>query len=165
MLDRSRPFKYPIQTLSPHLSFFAVAGRWKSDPVLDIYDVHTGTRLASATQRRRIYSLWFTQDEREVWTFDSGKCKRWEIIKDDESGGTELKPLEETSRPSGTLPWQSRQGYEVTNDGWVLSPTRKRLLWLPHRWRTDLPWDGLWSGKFLGLSGILLEGVILEFLE
>ena len=165
MLDRSRPFEDPIQTLSPHLSFFAVAGKWKSDTVLDIYDVHTGTRLASATLRGWIYSLWFTQDEREVRTFDSEKCERWEIIKDDESGGTELKPLEETSRPSGTLPWQSRQGYEVTNDGWVLSPTRKRLLWLPHRWRTDLPWDRLWSGKFLGLSGILSEGVILEFLE
>ena len=165
MLDRSQLSKGVVQTLSPHLGFFAVAGTSRLMPVLEIYDVHTGTRLASDTSSV-LEVLWFTQDEREVWmfgnkTFFEGR----EIIKDDESGGMELKPLEETSRPSGTLPWQSHLGYEVTDDGWVLNPTRKRLLWLPHRWRSDQMEHRLWSGRFLGLSNRLSEGAILEFPE
>ena len=87
----------------------------------------------------------------------------WEVIKDDKSGGMELKRLEQ-SYPSGTLPWESPHGYEVTDDGWVLSPTRKRLLWLPHRWRSYRQ-HRVWNGRFLGLSHRLSEVVILEFLE
>ena len=164
MLDRSQLSRRVTHTLSPHLSFFAVSGSSESVLFLEIYDVHTGTRLASATPRR-LYLPWFTQDEREFWVFDGSEYEGWEIIKDDESGGMELKPLEETSCPSGMPPWQSHHCYEVTDDGWVLSPTRERLLWLPHRWRSDWEKCRLWSGRFLGLSNRLSEVVILEFFE
>ena len=163
ILDRSLSEGF-TQTLSPHLNFFAVTRSLESGYTLEIYDVHTGTRIASITPSW-LDLLSFTQDGREIWTWDDLEYVGWEIIKDDESGGMELKPLEETSRPSGMPPWQSHHGYEVTDDGWVLSPTRKRLLWLPHRWREDRKECKLWSRRFLGLSHRLSEVVILEFLE
>ena len=59
----------------------------------------------------------------------------------------------------------SNHDYEVTDDGWVLSPSRKRLLWLPHRWRSKEE-HRRWDGRFLGLlDGQLAEVVILEFFE
>ena len=76
-----------------------------------------------------------------------------------------LEPLEEIVRPLGVFPWESRRGYEVTRDGWVLSAARKRLLWLPYRWRCEV-WQRAWSGRFLGLlQGELSEVVILEFFK
>ena len=165
MLDRLSLSNRFSRTLSPHLSFFAVTRKLEFDFFLEIYDVHTGTCLASASSPLFRF-LRFAQDGREVWLFDNdSEYEGWEIIKDDESGGMELKPLEETSRPSGTFPWRSHHGYEVTGDGWVLSPTQKRLLWLPHRWREDQKEYRLWNGRFLGLSHRLSEGVILEFPE
>ena len=165
-----------IQTLSPDLSFLIAGMDSEEDSeeescylresyqLLEIYDVPTGTSLASIILDRISPPLWFTQDGREVWTFGDFKNRGWEVIKDDESGGVNLKPLGQTSYPLGTLPWESPDGYEVTDDGWVLSPTRKRLLWLPHRWRSDKE-HRIWNGKFLGLSHRLSEVVILEFLE
>ena len=93
------------------------------------------------------------------------KCEGLEIIEDSVSGTMELIPLDETLYPSGTFLWDSTRGYKVTDDGWVLSPTRKRLLWLPHRWRSDQEDDRIWSGRFLGLSHRISEVVILEFVE
>ena len=73
----------------------------------------------------------------------------WEVIEDDESSATRVQPLKITACQPGALPWQSSRGYEVTHDGWILSPTQKRLLWLPHRWRSDEE-DRKWGGAFLG---------------
>ena len=63
------------------------------------------------------------------------------------------------------LPLQSPRGHEVADDGWVLSPTRKRLLLLPHRWRSKWGYR-VWCGPFLGLlHGELLGEVIIELFE
>ena len=125
--------------------------------------VFTGRRRARVT-RGSFGSPWFTEDERELLVFDGSKYGGWQIINVDGSGDMELMPLENLWR-SGMPTWQSRHGYEVTGDGWVLGPTRKRLLWLPHRWREEKWRYRLWSGRFLGLSHRLSEVVILEFLE
>ena len=163
------PFCLPrnsIQALSPDLSFIMaeVGSEQESDHLLEIYDVPTGTCLASITSPWLFPPLWFTQDGHEVWMFCDSEKVGWEVIKDDESGDMELKPLEHTSYPLGTLPWESPHGYEVTDDGWVLSPTWKRLLWLPHRWRSYQQ-HLIWNGRFLGLSHRLSEVVIVEFFE
>ena len=177
MLDCSPPSRYQAGrcyahlSLSPDLSRIAVVGLPKghftkherSDLGLEIHNVTTGTCLASTTPDS-LSSPWFTRDGREVWVFERSKKEGWEIIKDSGSGTMELKPLEETSCPSGTLPWQSHQGYEVTDDGWVLSPTWKQLLWLPHHWRSDQD-NRIWNGQFLGLPHRLSDVVILEFPE
>ena len=91
--------------------------------------------------------------------------KGWEIIEDNEIGTTRLQPLETTALPSGVLPCWSSRGYEVTYDGWILNATKKRVLWLPHRWRSGHE-NRTWGGRFLGLThGQLPEVVILEFLD
>ena len=87
-----------------------------------------------------------------------------EIVVEGESGVMELKPREEIRRITVIFPL-SDHDYEVTDDGWVLSPSRKRLLWLPHRWRSKEE-HRRWDGRFLGLlDGQLAEVVILEFYE
>ena len=151
-------------SLSPDLSCIATIGHvlnhGESYYNLEIRDVTTGMCLAS-TKSDSYSSLWFTRDGREVWMQDKG----WEIIEGGVSGAMKLNPLEETLYSSRTFLWHSIRGYKITDDGWVLSPTRKRLLWLPHRWRSDQKEDRLWSGRFLRLSHRLSEMVILEFLE
>ena len=108
--------------------------------------------------------LWFTPDGRGVW----GKgyldfMDRWEIVQDDESGTTKLQPPGRTAPPPGVFPWQSSHGYEATDGGWVLSPTRKRILWVPHEWRLSCGTRATWGGRFLGLGDSSLpEVVILE---
>ena len=160
----------PIPSLSPDLSCIAVKGKPEGGhgARLNIYDVSTGTCLASTALSGHIFSLpVFTRDGREVWmALRVDKPTGWAIIKDDESKAMELKLLRgETLYPSRTLLWHSPHGYKVTDDGWVLSPTRKRLLWLPHRWRSDREEYRLWSGRFLGLSHRLSDVVIVEFFE
>ena len=91
--------------------------------------------------------------------------KGWEIIEDNKFGVTGLLRLGTTARPSGALPCWSSRGYEVTHDGWILNATKKRVLWLPHRWRSGNE-NRTWGGRFLGLTHYQLpEVVILEFFD
>jgi hypothetical protein len=109
----------------------------------------------------------FSPDGHEIWGvyYQNPSVDRWEIIEDGESNTTQLQPLGTTTCPPGVLPWKSFCGYEVTHDWWVLSPTKKRLLWLPHHWRAEEDYR-TWSGQFLGLQhNELPEVVILEFFE
>ena len=113
-----------------------------------------------------INRAWLTPDGREIWGtsyLNPSVRGGWEVIEDGESDTTKLRPLVATTCPPGVFPWQSPHGYEVTHDGWVLSPTQKRLLWLPRRWRSVAQYR-TWGGRFLGLfhPGIP-EVVILEF--
>ena len=109
----------------------------------------------------------FSPDRSEIWGVYHQKSfvDRWEIVEDGESSTTQLQPLGTTTSPPGGLPWQSFYGYEVTHDWWVLGPTKKQLLWLPHHWRSGEEYRR-WSGQFLGLwHHELPEVVILEFFE
>ncbi|KAF9642449.1 hypothetical protein BDM02DRAFT_2236978 [Thelephora ganbajun] len=128
-----------------------------------LYDVFTGQCLASIGadyySRPR-----FTMDGREVWFIDGASHKGWKIIEDDESNVIRLEPLSHDQQPSGPT-WRSSCHYKVTNDGWVLSPSKKRLLLLPPSWRSDEE-DRVWGGRFLALlGGELPEPVILELEE
>ena len=108
---------------------------------------------------------WFTQDGCEIWAVRNDHSKSgWKIVEDSGSGVTTLQSLEPNACPSGALPWQSSRGYEVKDDGWILGSTRKRLLWLPHDWRSGER-DRRWGGRFLGLLHELPEMIILEFLD
>ena len=131
---------------------------------LQIYDMSTGRCLTSAPAA---YVRWvgFTPDGHEVLTASGHDLDEegWKIVEDAGFGHIQLEPWD--GCPSGVFPWESRRGYEVTGDGWVLSATQKRLLWLPHRWRSKV-WQRVWSGRFLGLlHEELSEVVILEFPE
>jgi hypothetical protein len=59
-------------------------------------------------------------------------------------------------------PWASSQGYQVTDDWWILNPDGKQLLMLPPPWQSDMVHQ-VWKGKYLALLHPgLLEPVILE---
>ncbi|KAF9643536.1 hypothetical protein BDM02DRAFT_3123294 [Thelephora ganbajun] len=75
------------------------------------------TRQHLASDRRgAVGVVFFSPDGREVWSgSDKGDLSGWKII--------------EGSEPD-----------IITDGGWVLSPSGKRLLWLPPRWRSHR-WD------------------------
>jgi hypothetical protein len=132
---------------------------------LNLYDASTGKHLTSTLPNAFTSKLHFSQDGREIWPASPKVCNGWKIVEDSKSGVTELEPLSPTARPSLVYPWQSSRGCEVREDGWVLGPTQKRLLWLPPRWRSHDS-NRAWNGRFLGIGhGELSEVVILEFLE
>ena len=153
-------------SISPDFSRIAVLSKPRTLHYLQIYDTSTGRCLTSAEVT---YAQWvgFTLDGGEVWTasYRLDDRKGWKIAKDNGSGPIQLEPRDGIVCPSGVFPWESRHGYGVTSDGWVLSATQKRLLWLPHRWRSEV-WQRAWNGRFLGLlHEELSEIVILEFPE
>ena len=154
-----------LGSISPNFSRIAVLSGPSYNRPLRIYDIFTGRCLTSAEAGEALWVA-FTQDGHEVWTFSTlFGLKGWEIVEDNGSGPIRLEPRDRDVYPSGALPFVSPRGYEVTGDGWVLSVTQKRLLWLPHHWRSQA-WQVAWSGQFLGLlHGELSEVVILEFPE
>ena len=151
-------------SISLDLSRIVVTGTTGFDNSLEVVDVSTGSCLARISTED-LLSPRFTRDGREVWAsiYDSfgDQC---EIVEDDKSGAIELK-VQPIPYQSLGLFQESSRGYTVTNGGWVLSPSQKRLLWLPHRWRMGER-ERAWGGRFLGLlDGELSEVVVLEFLE
>ena len=166
---------YP--SISPNFNHIAITwnhnntGHWH----LDLLSMSTGKCLTS-TDENVGGELWFTPDGCELW------CKMWEqdyhtggamatgwaITETEDNGSscTKLKSLRPTTQPPGGFPWQSPHGYKVTADGWILNSDRKRLIWLPHHWRSNQQERIIWGGQFLGLthSG-LPEAVILELLD
>ena len=130
---------------------------------LEVDDVSTGLCLARINTAESQLRPYFTRDGREVWTgnYSSRDKEECEIIEDSESGAIELKL-------QLVFAWdfpESSHGYTVTGGWWVLSPSQRRLLWLPHRWRSHRV-RRTWGGRFLGLlDGELSEVVVLEFLK
>ena len=133
---------------------------------VEVYNVSTGLCLARVKTRGSMRPR-FTQDGREVWVDRGNLSEKWsrcEITEDSKSGAIELK-LQSFPHSKHEIFLESSSGYTVTDSSWVLSPSQKRLLWLPHRWRLD-EWNMAWGGRFLGLKNDeLSEVVILEFLE
>ena len=157
----------PRISISPNCNYIAcIVGEVKSR-ALNIYDVSTGRLLTGTTPDGtvRFSPVWFSQDNLEVWCHGGMNWCGWTIIEGDKPGHITLDLIGPGVLPSGGFPWQSSHGYEVTLDGWVLSPSKKQLLWLPHSWRSDQQ-DRRWDGQFLGLiHPSLPEAVILEFYE
>ena len=154
-------------SISPDFSRIAVLRWYNYRTHLQIYDMSTGRCLTSAEVIYHTTWVGFTWDGHEVWTAPADGIDKtgWKIVEDSGSGPIRLEPRDEIVPPSGVFPWESRCGYEVTGDGWVLSATQKRLLWLPRHWRSKV-WKMAWSGRFLGLlHHELWEIVILEFPE
>ena len=153
----------PTTSVSPDLHYVAIVEGRGLDSYLHLYDVPTGRRLASVHMGSEP-SPWFAADGPQVWCVtDSGEAELWEIVEDSESDGTRLEHLDSTTRPPDGFPWRpSPSGYSVKDGRWLLSPSGKRLLWLPPHWRSD-GWNRMWGGRFLALlDRELPEPVILE---
>ena len=132
---------------------------------LEVYDALTGRFLAKI-QTEFFGRPYFSPDGCSIWASNVGSYgQQYKINKDGETGHICLEAVEAES-PSMVPPWKPPYGYEATEDGWVLSPTQKRLLWLPHHWRVGQRYT-IWGGQFLGLLPVieLSEMTILEFFE
>ena len=159
----------PPVSISPDLRYI-VAVEWQERPnsSLNIYDVATGKRLARTESQRSLYMPWFTPDGREVWcnNSDDHSSRGWAIVRDSESSFHKLEELESTQHPQGGYPWESSHNCKVTDDGWILGSSKKRLLWLPPHWRSGSKIYRVWDGRYLGfLHPELPEVVVLEVPE
>jgi len=145
-------------SISPDLNY--IATMWRT-PGLCIYSMSTGQHLAENGIQGGL--LWFSPDSCVVWC--SVEEGRWVITKDSESEIIKLEYLEKTQGQPGVFPWHSPHNHKVMENGWILSSSGKRLLWLPPSWLSD---DKLrmWGGQFLALlHSEVPEVVILELLE
>ena len=122
---------------------------------LDIYDTTTGNRLYKLNVAFTSLA-WFSPDSDEVHsTGDFGGLRRWRIP------GSAKSCI-----PKFTAPWFCPYDYKVNNDGWIISPNGKQLLWLPHHWRSGRDqMTRKWGGHYLALLHHQLpEPVILNLL-
>ena len=132
---------------------------------LVVCNASTGETIAGTNIKSGWPPLWLTPDGHEVWCGQFRGHGGWAIVKDSEANTSKLECLDRTRHPSGGFPWESSNGYQVTDDGWILSSSRKRLLWLPPHWRMGER-DMVWYGQVLGLLYCELpEVVILKVLE
>ena len=156
-----------VFSISPDLDYIACRAGDPNVNKLELYKLSTGKCIADATLPAWAVAAWFTLDGHTVWAAHGGdQLSGWKIIQGSESGIAKLEPLEQHESPPRGPPWESSAcGYQIVDDVWVLSPTQKRLLWLPPHWRTDEDCM-VWNGNFLGLRHEKpQEVVILEFVE
>ena len=154
-------------SISPDFSHIAILSGRDFNRTLEIFEVSSTERHIKRTQARDALWVGFTQDGHEVWTINNRSDKKlgWRIIKGSGSDCTRLERRDGVACLSEPFPWDSRCGYKLTGDGWVLSATQKRLLWLPHHWRSNVG-QWVWGGRFLGLlQSELSDMIILEFPE
>ena len=160
---RLDPFHDSV-SISPDLNQVAIMGPPEPPFMgLAIYDIPSGKCLASVPSHGLALALWFTP-ERQLLYLDACRLsvEGWAITGDGKSSPVGLESL---SGPPGRSPWESPRGYKVMDDGWMLSSSGKRILWLPHYWRSG-KWNRIWCGRFLGLLQHALPNVVvLEFRE
>ena len=166
-LDQPPFERSPLVSISPDLKYIAaVEGLGGFNSSLNIYDVAAGKRLAGA-KSQMLYMPWFTPDGREVWCSGlHGLTTGWAIIRDSESSFHKLEELEPIQHPQGGYPWEPSHNCKVTDDGWILGSSKKRLLWLPPHWRSGNMAYRVWDGRYLGFFHPgLPEVVVLEVPE
>jgi hypothetical protein len=159
------PTQLHAASISPDFSHVVIT-RGEGE-CLDIYDISTGKHLVGTNAQDGYGIPWFTQDGRELWSARDLPVEGWNIIRNENSDVIGLDPFDSESDvyPSGGYPWISSDDHYVTDSGWIFNSRKKRLMWLPHRWRKfERYW--IWNGQFLGLLDPgLSEPVILELEE
>ena len=158
-----------VLSISPDFRCMAISVKsnssleWSASE-LYLYNVSTGLCLAYVdVDLEWGKTPWFVPGGHEVWGVAcAGQAEGWSIVEDNESEVIDLEYIGLTAVPPGGFPWKSSHGYDVMNDGWVFSPSGKRLLWLPPDARPGET-DMAWSGQFLALlPPALPEPILLE---
>ena len=153
--EHINPDRHILASISPDSHYIVVI----ADHRLYTWSMTTGNYLSDPIFA---FMTWFTPDCSEVHSFLSEDViDRRKITEDGEIWITKLESQHITEELLG-LPWLSNHGYRITDDGWILGPSGKQLLWLPHHWRLDER-KRRWGGCYLGLfHGGLPDAVILD---
>jgi WD40 repeat protein len=139
-------------SISPNLDYVAfIEGNGTlPDRFIDIYNLHTGEKLAAADSGGT--KLGFTPSGHEVWcTTSTGEIGQWEIVKEKGSNAIKLKEIERNMEPVSGFPWLSSHGHQVTRDGWIICSSGKRLLMLPRHMQQDTIVERKWGEKCLAV--------------
>jgi len=150
-------------SISPDSKYVAFGKTMELDEDLHIYDMQTGKKLMVTQSHGWLPG--FSQGGDRVWcATTNGMVNQWAIIEGNGSNNIELEKIGEVEKQQDGFPWHSSCGYEVTDDGWIVSSKGKLLLWLPYQWRSSTKTIRKCNGKFLALLySRLPEVVILEF--
>ena len=133
-------------------------------------DTHVGERFlyirSTSTEeildRVRVdgVTMWIAPGGQDIWCGVESEAEVFTVT----SSGNLARKMSAVDIEGGSwrCPWGSPRGYEVTNEGWILGPSGKRLFMLLPPWQS-LPVQRVWNGRFLALlHGSLPEPVILE---
>ncbi|KAF9785740.1 hypothetical protein BJ322DRAFT_1210370 [Thelephora terrestris] len=159
---------WTLVAVAPNLNYLAIRGTSESEESeepeerLCLYNMHNGEMLAVASSTGWVPG--FTPDSCGVWmSTDSGEVDQWTIVKEGGSNGIKLQQVETAITPHNGFPWHSSCGYQLTDDGRILSSSGKQLLWLPHHWRPGGIFRVRWSGNILVVwNPSLPEPIILK---
>ena len=149
-------------SISPNLKYIAIGdGKSYLEPI-SIHDMCTGKQLGDAATNGHVTG--FTSSDC-VWCADkNGRVEQWEIVKETKSDAVELKKLGIDKNPSNGYYWNAPDGHQVTDNGWIISPSGEWLLWLPPHMQPGSKVQRKWSGKFLAVwNGNSPEPCILDF--
>ena len=157
------PIKDLWASMSSDSNYIAFGKAAHRDDNLYFYNMHTGKELVVA--RSHGWLPGFSLDGNQVWCATGrGEVNQWTIVRESGSTHAKLEKLGGVNEPPTGFPWHSSCGYQVTDDGWILSSRGKRLLWLPHPWRSAEAMRK-WNGKFLALLFCTLPEVVILELE
>lgn len=147
-------------SISPDLNYVVIGYSHPAEG-LYLYDTHTGERLSVAESH-----TWKSEFIAgcEFWCgMHTGKGERWTILQENGSNTIKMKQLSQGEELQSGVSWHSPSGYQVSDDGWVLSSSGKRLFWLPHYWQPEKMLQRCWSKNFLAVWNMdLLEPIVLK---
>ena len=149
-------------SISPNLKYMALWNGGDDSEPLGLYDTHSGEMIVTAASSRKLTG--FAPSGHEVWCTDKdGQVEKWEVVEETGSNTIWLEELEPyMTSPSG-FPWNSPDGYQDTDDGWILCSSKKWLLCLPPHLQPNAKIRRKWSKRLLAVwNGNSLEPCIFE---
>ena len=149
-------------SISSDLNYIALLDYY-FEGYLRIHSMHTGKRLVATKSDSLMVG--FAPGQNKLWcSRHQGEVELWAIVVESGSNAIKLKRVPGSTELPSSLPWNSPCGYQVTNDGWILSPTGMHLMWLPYHWRTDKRSEKFWGKNLLALHNKNFpEPLILRF--
>ena len=149
-------------SISPDFHYVAldIKTRGSSLPFgcLSIYSMSNGEYLGSAGTML-IGVPWFGPGRDNIWYAFGNKAYIWTV------NGENLDhtmTVHDIVHGSWGCPWEQSCGYQVADDGWILSMDGKRLMLLPSPWQSEAA-ERVWNGQFLALLHAgLPKPVIIE---
>ena len=149
-------------SISPNLRYMAFWNGGDDSEPLCLYNTHTGEILVTTTSSNALVG--FTPSGHEVWCAHmDGRVDKWKVVEEIGSNTIKLEKLESyMTSPSG-LPWNSPDGCQDTDNGWILGSNKNWLLCLPPHLQSNVKTQKKWSRKLLAVwNGNSLEPCIFE---